>query len=165
MSWLYCMWHIQPLAFFFLVMVLGFELTASQLQDRHSTVWVMPPAIYTLVIFQIGSYFTWWWPRTQLSYFMLSTVTGITTSSSFPLRWNLKNFFQCWSGTVIVPISAFWVTGKTAACHYTQIFIEVGSHKLFAQAGLELWSKWSVSKLSKLTGMSHQHQINLSILI
>jgi hypothetical protein len=31
-------------------------------------------------------------------------------------------------------------------------FLEIGSHKLFAQAACELWSSW----VARITGMSHQ---------
>jgi hypothetical protein len=35
----------------------GSELRASQLIDRHSTTGAMPPALFALVILEIGSHF------------------------------------------------------------------------------------------------------------
>jgi hypothetical protein len=40
---------------FFFWMVLGFKLSTLNLLGRHPTTWVMPPALFALVIFQIGS--------------------------------------------------------------------------------------------------------------
>jgi hypothetical protein len=46
---------LKPIRFFFFLEVLGFEVRASHLPDRHSPTWVTLLAIFVLDIFKIGS--------------------------------------------------------------------------------------------------------------
>jgi hypothetical protein len=46
-----------------------------------------------------------------------------------------EHFFQGWSATMILPISASHVVGITDRHDHTQLLSEMGYHKLFAQAG------------------------------
>jgi hypothetical protein len=41
----------------------------------------------------------------------------------------------------------------TGVCHHAQLLVEIGSHKLFASAGLKPQS----SQEASITGMTHQH--------
>jgi hypothetical protein len=54
---------------------LGFELWTSHLLGRCSIIWAMSPAIFSSVVFEIGSSFGPGWPGPQ-SYFTLPTVNG-----------------------------------------------------------------------------------------
>jgi hypothetical protein len=52
------------------------------------------------------------------------------------------------SSNAILLISAFCVPGITDAHHHAQLLAEMGSYKLFALVGLELWSFQSLSPRS-----------------
>jgi hypothetical protein len=90
----------------FLLVVLGFELITS-------TTWGLPPALFALVIFQIGSHFCCW----------LTSYCDSLTSASWVVRmrdvnhharfsgWDgiWRTFCMDWPQTMILPISAFQV--------------------------------------------------------
>jgi hypothetical protein len=49
---------------------------------------------------------------------------------------------------------------------FALIILKIGSHKLFAWAGLEPWSSWSqVSQVGRITCVSHQHLTLASIFV
>jgi hypothetical protein len=79
------------------LVVLGAELRVLCLLNRHSTIWVTPPAFFVLVIFEIGSQFM---PRlgwTMILLFVLPCVAGMTvhtSTSSHCVRWGLDNFLS-----------------------------------------------------------------------
>jgi hypothetical protein len=62
----------------------GFEPRVLCLPDRHSTAWVMSPALFAFVIFQIGSYIFAW---TVILLFILPEKLGWQTSTQI--------FFLC----------------------------------------------------------------------
>jgi hypothetical protein len=57
--------HAWPIytAFFFTLVVLGFERGASWLLGWCSTIWATPPALYALAILEIWSHFSLGWPE------------------------------------------------------------------------------------------------------
>jgi hypothetical protein len=76
------------------------------LQGRCSTTWGTPPALFALVILELGSCFLF---RPWSSYCRVSAVTGMTGmhhhAQLLPLRWGLANCPEL-LGTVILPILA-----------------------------------------------------------
>jgi hypothetical protein len=96
--------------------ILGFELGASCLLGKHSTSYAMLPALFALVILEIGSCSVQ--PGPSFSCFRLPAVaqmTGSTTTSNFfSVKMELVNFFCLgWPETVILPISASLVARIT----------------------------------------------------
>jgi hypothetical protein len=72
---------MQEMLFFFLVVVLGFELRALYLLGRSSTAGTMPPALFALIILDIGSCFL---PRPAwTSIFLCYTSRGLPFPASF----------------------------------------------------------------------------------
>jgi hypothetical protein len=64
--------------------------------------------------------------------------------SFFPLRRDLGNIlFLARVGTITLQISVTYVPGVTGPYHRAQLLVEMGSHKHFAIADLELWCSWS----------------------
>jgi hypothetical protein len=64
--------------FCFVFVVLEVELSASHLLGRCSTTWVMPPALFVLVVSEIGSQFMSGLPYTMILLFVLPCVAGMT---------------------------------------------------------------------------------------
>jgi hypothetical protein len=124
--------------------VLGFELRASNLLDRTSNTQATLPSFFTLVILEIRSYFL---PRLAWTMTLLFYTSYLhwddrhipLCPALFPLRWwSLKLFCRGCPGTMILPISALHIAGKTGVSHHAQLLFEMGYCKLPAQTGLEL---------------------------
>jgi hypothetical protein len=98
------------IASFFLVAP-GFELRASypDHEGRHSNTWAMPPALFALVIFEIGSGFfpipAWTMILTILGFPLWMGWQALTTTLSFYLStWGFANYLcPDWPETVILP--------------------------------------------------------------
>jgi hypothetical protein len=73
----------------------------------------MPPALFALVIFQIGSHgfcpASNYDPPIYASY--IAGITGTPPHSAYLLRWGLINFCPSWSLTLIFLISTSQVAG------------------------------------------------------
>jgi hypothetical protein len=81
-----------------LLLIMGFESRASHLQGRYSTFWAMLPALFTLVILKIGSYFL---PKPTWTVILLFCVSQHCWHDHAQ-----KTFYPDWPGTTILPISA-----------------------------------------------------------
>jgi hypothetical protein len=105
-------------SFFVFWVVLGFDFSTALCSiDRHSPARTMPPVLFALVIFEIGSRFL---PGPRSSYLTLSVIGGMTGASDLAqpllLKWGLRNIFA-WAGLkpVIPPISASKVAKSTGS--------------------------------------------------
>jgi hypothetical protein len=111
----HCAWP----GIFFIFQVLRLELRALHLLGRHFTIWAIPPAeLYLMVL---------------LPLFRDAYKTGFLFFVCFWWDWSLNlRLCPCKSGALPLEPSLqsifFW------------LFWRWGSHKLFVQAGLELWS-------------------------
>jgi hypothetical protein len=76
-------------------------------------------------------------------------MTGMHYHAQLPSIEMGSHKLSClgWPRTVILLISASHVAGMTEEHHAAQLLFEIGSHKLFALAGLKLQS--SLSQLPK----------------
>jgi hypothetical protein len=132
---------------FMYLLVLGFELRASCLLYRYSTSWVMPLALFALVILEIGSHFLPWptWTMILSLYLSFFGYCGVWTqglilarqvlcllrhsSRPFLVLGSLDSWasFPGWPQTTILPIFASWVAGITEVSH-SLIFLFYAYH-------------------------------------
>jgi hypothetical protein len=118
------------------------------LWGKCSPTWARPPALFALVILEIGLTFCPGWPGRWAPYFILSEVTGMTGIlyylQLFPTEMESHSFFcPVRLGTSIPPILTSGIAGKTGTWHRIHLLIDMKSWKLPARTGLEPWSSWS----------------------
>jgi hypothetical protein len=71
--------------------ILEFELRISYLLGRFSAAWATPPALFALVILEIGSlHFCPGQPRLQSSYFKLPTIARRTSAGHHTYSLSIK---------------------------------------------------------------------------
>jgi hypothetical protein len=89
--------------------LLGFELRALCLLGRHSTAWIMLPALFNLIIFEIGT-FCLGQPGLLSPYYTLSLVDEMTGACNcvqlLVEMWVLWTFCPDCPQTTILPILA-----------------------------------------------------------
>jgi hypothetical protein len=91
--------------FHLLLSALEFELRGSHLLSKRSTTWATPPALFALVIFQIGSQ---GWPYTMILLPIIFLIAGITGVPHYAqlVDWDEVSLTFClglepWSSQVI----------------------------------------------------------------
>jgi hypothetical protein len=83
---------------------LGFELRVSQLLDRLSITWAIPPSLFALV-FLCLTFYPGLWPGPQSSYSRTSTIAGMPGACPMPSYWLRRGLtnslaravFELWS--------------------------------------------------------------------
>jgi hypothetical protein len=130
------------------------------LLGRHSTTWVMPPALFTLVILDVVLAFCSGWPGPWFSYFTVPAITGMTevcsTMLSFLLlSWDLANFFaqadwESWSS---------WSQPATQLGRCIPWWLRWGLVNYFPRLVSNHNSPDLSFQVARITAMSNQHLV------
>jgi hypothetical protein len=110
----------------FTYQIRGFELRAACTLGKRSIYSAMTPALFTLVIFQVGSHiFCPGWARTTALLLTSATWLGLQTSTNTPglfVERVLLTFCLGWPLTSLV-ISISWVDGIIGVFHHAKLLV------------------------------------------